>query len=135
MRLAVTTLILAGLATPALAAAPVSGRWLTDDGKGIVEIGACGESVCGRIIRVLADTGGATTDSNNPDPTLRSRPLIGLNILSGFKDSGKIWEGKIYSPERGQTYRSELIRQANGTLQVKGCVGPFCQTKVWKPVK
>ena len=51
-------LMLVALALPraALAAEPVTGRWITDDGKAVVTIGHCGETVCGQISRILAPT-------------------------------------------------------------------------------
>ncbi len=123
------------LMAPAHAAAPVSGRWLTGDGKGIVDIGPCGPQLCGRISKLLADTNGPPTDRNNPDPKMRTRPLVGLNILSAFKDGGSKWEGQIYSPERGKTYRSVMFLNKNGTLTVKGCISFLCETQIWKPVR
>jgi uncharacterized protein (DUF2147 family) len=127
--------LLVVFATPVVAAEPIAGKWLTEDGKGVVEIGKCGAGLCGRITRLLVDTGGAPTDRNNPDKALRNRPLVGLHILSGFKDAGPQWEGTIYSPERGKSYRSIVKRNPNGTLAVKGCIGPFCQTQTWKQVR
>ena len=135
VRFAVGLALTVALTSPALAAAPIAGRWLTGDGKGVVEIGPCGLALCGKITKLLADTNGPPTDRNNPDPKLRSRPLVGLNILSGFKDAGKQWEGQIYSPERGSTYRSVVKRNPDGTLSVKGCIGPFCQKQVWRLAK
>jgi uncharacterized protein (DUF2147 family) len=130
--IAILTMIAA--TNPVMAAAPVSGRWLTGDGKGIVDIGPCGAQLCGRISKLLADTNGPPTDRNNPDPKMRTRPLIGLNILSAFKDAGTKWEGQIYSPERGKTYRSVMFLNKNGTLTVKGCISFLCETQIWKAV-
>ena len=124
----------AATVAPAYAAAPVSGKWLTTEKDSIVEITPCGPAVCGRIQRILAPTPkGPPRDTNNPDPSLRSRTIQGLTILSGFKDNGKTWQGSIYDPRAGKVYKSYLTRMANGNLQVKGCVGPFCKTMVWTP--
>lgn len=123
------------LVSSASAATPVAGKWLTADGNGIVEIAPCGAQLCGKIVKLLAKIDGPPTDRNNPQVSLRNRPLLGLNILSGFKDAGKHWEGTIYSPERGKSYRSVVKRNADGTLSVKGCVGPFCQNQTWKPTR
>jgi uncharacterized protein (DUF2147 family) len=121
-------------AAPAFAAAPVSGKWLTTEKDSIVEVSPCGPTVCGHVLRILSATPkGPPRDTNNPDPTLRTRPIQGLTILSGFKDTGKTWQGSIYDPRAGKVYKSYLTRMANGTLQVKGCVGPFCKTMVWTP--
>lgn len=120
---------------PAYAAAPVSGTWLTDGGKGHVEIGACGAQLCGRITKLIADTNGPPNDRNNPDPKLRNRPLLGLSILSGFREAGDRWKGTIYDPERGKSFRSEMFRNKDGTLTVKGCIAFLCQSQLWKPVR
>lgn len=119
-------------AMPANAAASVSGLWLTTEKDSVVEIGPCGEVLCGRITRILSPTPqGPPKDSNNPNPALRSRPIQGLAILTGFTDAGKTWQGTIYDPRAGKTYKSFLTLLANGTLQVKGCIGPFCRTMPW----
>ena len=121
-------------AAPAFAAAPVAGKWLTTEKDSVVEIAPCGPAICGRIQRIIAPTPkGPPRDTNNPDPALRGRPIQGLTILSGFKDIGKNWQGSIYDPRAGKTYKSFLTRLANGTLQVKGCFGPFCKTMIWTP--
>ncbi len=127
-------LLLLALAIPALASAapaPVAGRWLTVGGKALVDIASCGAMLCGRITRVLKPRpGGPAIDENNPDPALRRRPIQGITILTGFQPAGDRWKGRIYDPESGRTYRSELIRDGT-TLKVKGCYGPFCRTQLW----
>lgn len=122
------------IAAVASAAQPVTGRWITQDGKAIVTIGDCGKTVCGRVTRILAPTPqGPPLDENNPNRALRRRPVLGLEILSGFTDAGNDWRGRIYSPEEGKTYKSILQRQPNGTLKAQGCVLFFCKTLYWKP--
>lgn len=119
--------------TPAFAAAPVNGRWLTPDRDSVIEIGSCGTTVCGRIGRLLKPVqGGPATDRNNPDASLRSRPLVGLPILIGFIDAGGEWRGRIYDPRAGKTYRSTLALAGEGVLRVKGCIAFFCQTQEWR---
>ena len=126
-------LLLAASPTAALAAPqPVTGRWLTEDGKAQVEIGTCGSTICGQIARVLVPppAGKPTTDYKNPDPALRARPLQGLTILSGFGADGDQWTGRIYDPQSGKTYRSVLERDG-AKLKVKGCIAFFCKTQTW----
>lgn len=120
------------LSGPAFAAAPVTGRWFTPEKDSVVEIGPCGNKVCGRIQRILApQPKGPPRDVNNPDPKLRNRPILGMTILSGFMDDGKSWKGSIYDPRRGKTYKSYLSMQPGGKLKVQGCLGPFCQSQLW----
>ena len=136
--IAAALIVVAPLAVPAVAhaATPITGQWLTQGGKGIVTIAECGKGVCGRISKVLKpNPNGRGVDERNPDPTKRNRPIEGLQILSGFTDAGADWRGTIYSPEAGREYRSILKRQADGTLQVKGCISFMCQTQVWKPAR
>lgn len=121
------------VATPALGATPVTGKWLTAEKDSIIEIGACGTAVCGRVAQVLQrmKDGREPIDLNNPNPALRGRKVEGITILTGFMPNGKNWKGKIYDPKSGKTYTSYLTRNANGTLKVQGCVGPFCQAFTW----
>lgn len=122
---------IAPIAAPAAAPAPVTGNWLTVDGKALVQIAQCGPALCGRIVRIIKPTPGRPqTDIKNPDAAKRGRPLAGLTILSGLTADGGGWRGQIYDPESGRTYRSELTRQGNA-LSVKGCWGPFCKTQRW----
>ncbi len=125
------------IASPALAAAPVSGKWLTAEKDSVIEIGTCGGAVCGKVLRVLKTMpdGRVPIDRNNPDPSLRARKVEGIMILSGFADRGSNWKGKIYDPKSGKTYTSYLARNADGTLKVQGCIGPFCQAFVWTPAR
>ncbi len=91
--------------------------------------------MCGKIIKIIKpDPQGDGTDRKNPDPALKSRKILGLTIIPNFTDSGKDWQGQIYSPEAGKTYKGYLSKQADGTLQVKGCITSFlCQTQKWTP--
>ncbi len=122
-------------ATAAHAAEPVTGRWLTEGGAAIVAIKPCGQNLCGAIERVVKPTpGGPTTDAKNPNPALRSRPYVGITILSGFTNNGDDWRGQIYDPKSGKTYRS-IIKAAGNTLDVKGCIAVFCRSQTWTRVR
>lgn len=123
-------------AMPAQAAQPITGRWATVDGKAIVQIAPCGREVCGKIEKIVKPTPGRPqTDIKNPDPALRSKPLTGLSLLSGFREDGDIWKGTIYDPESGKSYTSKVSRNGNGTLKVQGCIAFFCKTQTWTPVR
>jgi uncharacterized protein (DUF2147 family) len=129
-------LVLAGalLASSASGAVPdVTGNWVTEDKTALVAITRCGASVCGRVAKALViKPGHPKTDVHNPDPALRSRPIIGMTILSGFSPSGGQWKnGRIYDPESGKSYRSVLRLEADGSLKVSGCIVFFCQAQRW----
>lgn len=133
MRLAIFAAALLA-ASPVAAAEPVSGSWVTATRDGIVRIGPCGTEVCGRLAKFLVPPpqGIDQRDVNNPETALRSRKLLGLPVLTGFKQDGALWRGTIYDPKSGKSYRSILRRRDAETLEVKGCIGPFCQTQVWR---
>lgn len=126
-------LALTATATPLAAADTVSGRWVTEDEGAVVEIGRCGSTVCGRIVKFLKPPaqGDNQRDVNNPDRSKRDRKLLGTQVLSNFvKDDGK-WKGKVYDPKNGKTYSSSMRLLSATRLQVKGCVGPFCRSQTW----
>ncbi len=137
MRVLFVTLAAFAFPATAHAAASVNGNWFSDNKDSVVTIGPCGPVVCGKISKILAPTkdGKPARDENNPNPALRNRPVLGLELLSGFKDTGKEWTGTIYDPRAGKTYKSTLTRLVNGTLKVKGCVSIFCKSVIFTPVK
>ena len=121
----------------------VNGTWLTQSQTAHVEIADCGDGTpCGRLVWMdpasmrPGMTPQTATDINNPDPDLRDRPVLGMQLLSGFKARRKDWRGgEIYDAESGKTYGSRLKRLDEDRLQLKGCIGPFCQTQVWTRVE
>jgi uncharacterized protein (DUF2147 family) len=125
------------LSVSAQAAAPVTGRWVTESKDGVVEIYQCGTTICGKLAKFLVapPNGVGQKDTNNPDKALRNRTLLGLNILTGFKAVGDEWKGRIYDPKSGKTYRSVVYKGKSGNLVVKGCIGPFCQAQTWTPAR
>jgi len=121
-------------ASPAHAAEPVAGRWITADKDGVILIAPCGKALCGTIERFLVPPpqGLDQRDINNPDTKLRNRKLLGLPILSDFSEEPDLWRGRIYDPKSGKSYRSVIRRKGPNVLEVKGCIGPFCQTQIWR---
>lgn len=85
----------------------VLGKWLTEAGDAQVEIYQSGDKLNGRIVWLAQ--GPETKDKHNPDESLRSRKLMGVNILSGLSKSKDRWEGgRIYNPKNGKSYISLL---------------------------
>ena len=120
-------------AAPLLAAQPIEGRWVTAEKDAVIQIGKCGKSLCGKIARFLVapPQGLDQRDVNNKEPRLRNRKLLGMPVLTGFSEESDLWRGEIYDPKSGKTYRSVVRRKDANRLEVKGCIGPFCQTQVW----
>jgi uncharacterized protein (DUF2147 family) len=115
-----------------------TGIWMLGKEKLTVKIRYCnGQNLCATIAglrKPLDSQGNPKVDKNNPDPTLRSRPLMGLQVISNMKPVGDgSWKGQIYNADDGTTYRAEA--KLNGdTFRVKGCWGPFCKKLNFKRV-
>jgi uncharacterized protein (DUF2147 family) len=130
---------LAALAGSAEAAGTVQGVWLTQTGSGKVRIAPCGSKLCGTIVWVKnpmdKTTGKPQLDVKNPDPALRDRPIVGLQMIRDFKSvpGGRWAGGSIYDPDSGKTYASKLNLNPDGTLKVEGCIAIICQAQTWKP--
>lgn len=130
---------LAAAATAAQASSPVQGDWLTQSGSAKVHVAPCGDRLCGAVVwlRNPLDkaTGKPQIDANNPDPALRNRPIVGLQLIRGLKPApgGRWTGGSIYDPQTGKTYDSRLSLNPDGTLKVEGCVSIICQAQTWKP--
>jgi len=124
------------LASPAFAADPVVGEWLTQDGGSKVRIGACpgnANLLCG-VVSWLPAAETNDLDTKNPNAALRSRRILGSQTISGFKQSGpgKWTGGKLYDPATGKSYSGKISINPDGTLKVQGCVMMICEAETWK---
>jgi len=115
----------------------VFGVWQVQSGNAHVEIKDCSDSTpCGSIVHINAPNPMSILDDANPEPEMAKKPLIGAPMLWGFKEKKSKWSGgRIYDAESGKSYKSKLERQEDGTLKVKGCVGPICQSQIWTRVE
>jgi uncharacterized protein (DUF2147 family) len=139
MRVAGTTL-LGMLAASGVARAggdDIRGVWLTNGEKAQVEIASCGAAMCGRVLHVVAGPDGdVARDAHNPDPKLRARAVVGLQVLTGFKPDNEVWTGgRVYDPEEGKSYSGSLELQPDGMLKLTACLSILCQSELWKRVR
>jgi uncharacterized protein (DUF2147 family) len=111
----------------------VAGDWVTADRSALVRIAPCGAKLCGTVVRVLARGPDVPrNDVNNSDPALRSRPLVGLAVLSGFAPTDDGWdEGRAYDPKSGRSYRARLSTGEDHSLIVTGCILIICKSQRW----
>ena len=118
---------------------PIEGTWLSGDGDGWIEIRVDGGGLSGTVKgSPNADEDRPDRDEKNPDPSLRDRPLTGLELFTGFSyDGDGRWSGgTIYDPNSGKTYRCIITWVDSGTLKVRGYVGvPMLgRTETWTRV-
>ena len=118
----------------------VFGYWLTPGS--IVLIENCDDYICGKIETIFVDEGqdpNLILDDQNKDKALRSRTLIGTNILSGFLtkeiNQRDFKGGRIYDPRRGRDFKSSLYLKDDGTLKVEGCLAFICDNEEWLPLE
>ena len=119
----------------------VVGKWKLEDGTAIVEVYKSGDVYNGKIVWLKNPTeadGTPAVDDLNPDPQLRKRQVLGLNMLSGLKQNGGEYTGgTIYDPGNGKTYNCSMkvegdILKVRGSLDKKGLIG---RTLDWFRVK
>lgn len=143
----VATLVMT--ANAALAASPVEGTWLTVS-KSEITISPCAEGYCGLISKIvipdaikakygndLQAIGTNYFDANNQDPSLRGRPIMGLQILTmkGIETSPGRLDGSIYNAEDGKTYSGYLEVVDSDRLRLTGCViYVLCRAEEWTRV-
>ena len=115
--------------------API-GRWLTNNGNLEVEIGRCGEALCGTVVKVLANRsmsgggGGEMVAADNRSP-------LGMTVLKDFKAAGGgEWQGEIYNRENAKTYSCKMSLSTPDQLTVRPYVGLplFGKTLTWTRV-
>lgn len=119
----------------------VIGKWKLEDGTAIVEVYKSGDVYNGKIVWLqnpTASDGTPVKDVNNPDSKLRTRQVLGLNMLHGLKkDGSKYSSGKIYDPGNGKTYNCSMqvdgdVLKVRGSLDARGLIG---RTMDWFRVK
>lgn len=116
----------------------ILGEWNTapgDHGFGTVKIEKVNGKFKGTIVSLSepnypADDeegmgGQPKLDRNNPSNSLKTKPIIGLELLKGFEYAGKgKWKnGTIYDPENGKTYKCKITFEDKDTLNVRGYIG------------
>ena len=116
-----------------------TGVWLTQAGDARVRVSKCGGGICGVIVwlrePIDQSTGRPQVDDKNPNPALKTRPVIGLPLFSGMRLSApNKWSGQIYNADDGGTYASSISLASPDALRVEGCVGALCGGETWTRV-
>jgi uncharacterized protein (DUF2147 family) len=132
----------AGDAAASTSSSPI-GVWATEGASSHIKIADCGGKLCGSLTWLkepLNKEGKEKVDSENPDPSLQSRKLLGLPLLDGFvaDGDGTVWGGgTIYNPDDGKTYSCKLTMLDAKTMKVRGYIGIslFGKTQVWNRVE
>ena len=88
----------------------IAGIWWNDEKTSKIEVKKVDGKYIGTIVYMIPEkyeNGQPPKDKENPDPALRSRSIVGLQILSSLKynSDDQEWQGgRIYDPKSGKTY-------------------------------
>jgi uncharacterized protein (DUF2147 family) len=121
------------LALPASAQpADPSGTYLSETGETRVRIARCGAAYCGTIISIQ----GEAKDVNNPDPKLKGRNLVGVQMISNIQPTADGFTGQLYNYKDGKTYNGKMSFAGGKSMQLSGCVfgGLICRSQTWAKV-
>lgn len=114
----------------------VFGTFVTQKEGSHIRISDCGDGTpCGVIVWIDP---ASLSDGKTPETATDAKGarILGLTMLEGFRRKANGWTGgTIYNPKEGKTYGSRIKLLADGVLEVKGCIGPICQTQHWAPVE
>jgi uncharacterized protein (DUF2147 family) len=131
----------------------IVGSWTTPDDKAVVEIYQQDGQYFGKFVSLKEPTyavgnadgldGQVKVDSNNPDVTQHTQPIIGLVMLNSMTYAGEKkdkhnWKGgTIYDPGNGKYYKCTITLNADGTLDLRGYIGIslFGRTQTWRPLQ
>lgn len=108
----------------------ICGNWLDEDKEGKTEIFERDGKYYGRLywLRYIEESKPKKmpVDSNNPDESLRTRELIGMEFLTDFvyNKEENVWEsGTVYDCRSGKTYRCIISFKDDKTLKIRGYIG------------
>jgi uncharacterized protein (DUF2147 family) len=107
---------------------PIEGIWQVQD-KYRIQISQDNGIYNGKIVWVAPNS--ETKDVKNSDRNLRSRELMGVEMLKGFTYNAnkKQWTGgSLYIPSAGKTIKAKLWMSGEKELKVQISMGLFTKT-------
>lgn len=120
----------------------ILGKWITETGNCIVDVFKIKDEYRASVVW-FKDTGNKPmtewTDEHNPDKSLRTRKLLGMEVLRGLQFNPRENEytgGVIYDATTGKKWNSVVWLTHDHLLKVKGywLFRWICQTKTFKKV-
>lgn len=109
----------------------IVGEWWTQKHEGRIRFVRANDAT---YTGVLAWASEERKDTNNKDPKLRDRSLVGAVLMWNLRlDGSKYVDGYVYNPEDGRTYRIEAKLAGADALDIRGYLGISLlgQTQRW----
>jgi len=119
----------------------IIGKWINSTAEAHIDISKRNDKYYGKIVWIKDPKGTESTvktDVKNPDPALRKRTILGMEILKDFiYEDGKWTDGTIYDPKSGKVYSCVMTIKENGQLNMRGYIGISLigRSETWKRVK
>ena len=116
----------------------IIGKWISDKGNLQLQVYKKENQYRAKVIFHSGKTEGEVwRDEKNPDPALRSRTLLGKDLLTQMRydpDNNDWEDGIIYDPSSGKSFEA-IVKLVNpNTLKIKGywLIKTFSKTKIFK---
>ena len=106
----------------------ILGVWWNEEKTSKIEVEKKDGKYIGTVVYMIPEKyvdGKPPLDDKNPDESLQSRSVVGIQILNGFEFSSKDkeWQnGTIYDPKSGKTYDCYAWFEGDDLLKLKGFV-------------
>lgn len=119
----------------------ILGEWLTADAKARIALYRTDDRYFGKIVwlKEPEKNGRPAVDDQNSDERLRSRPILGMEMVYGFVyDGDDLWvDGRVYDPEGGGEYRGKLRLVNENTMELRGyiLIPLLGRTETWTRTK
>ena len=106
----------------------ILGVWLVGSKDAHIKIFRIGNEFVGEIVRVKdpidPKTGKPQLDVNNPEPSLRSRPVLGMRLMKGLDfEDGEWIDGDIYDANSGKIYSCQIEKISKDEIELTGYIG------------
>lgn len=105
----------------------ILGVWANSSNRGHIRIYKNNGKYYGKIIWLkhpYDEKGNPKVDQKNPNENDRNKQLLGLIMLRDFVYDNEEWkDGKIYNPQDGKEYKSNIKLTNEKTLSVRGYIG------------
>jgi len=113
----------------------IVGSWFNEDKTSKIEIYKAGVTYSGKIVwlaELEKNPERKPKDKNNPNPELRNRNILGIDIISGLQYSGGKWvNGTIYTPKRGIYADCKVELLSDGRLKIIVSKSGFTKSQIW----
>lgn len=119
----------------------IQGVWLIEEQDSKVELTVENGELLGRVVWLKEPndpTGAPVTDIYNTNKSLRSNPIMGLEVVKAQRCSssdGFCFKGQIYSPRRGKWYNAKYKLNHQDEILIQVDAGWISVDKIWTRIE